>query len=243
MCIITPGFRVIWLAVFCVVSIVPPNGNHHTHMSKSPGTLLLTWINFDPSMDKWSHVRKSVGCNYLSIPKLQSSHRWSFGMDKSFHSTVWEWISNVIPRFMMQLLTHAEIKVNPCCKTDPEGPYDSRGRFQLRSRPKINQTAIEVRFSYTWVNLTHWEQDEMAAILQTTFPDAFFSMKKCGFPISLKYIPRGPNNNNPALLQIKAGHRTGAKPLSEHTMAMFTDAYTDYSTSMSWFTTGACVWW
>ena len=35
------------------------------------GPLLLTWINFNPSMDKWSHAQYSVGGNYISIPKFQ----------------------------------------------------------------------------------------------------------------------------------------------------------------------------
>ena len=33
--------------------------------------------------------------------------------------------------------------------------------------------------------------------------------------ISLKFVPKGPINNNPALVQIMAWHRTGNKPLSE----------------------------
>ena len=37
----------------------------------SQGPLLLTCINFNPSMDKWLH--KNVGWNYLSIPKLNSA--------------------------------------------------------------------------------------------------------------------------------------------------------------------------
>ena len=41
------------------------------------GPLLLTWINFNPSMDKWLHPLYCVGWNYLAIPKL-----WSLGMDK-----------------------------------------------------------------------------------------------------------------------------------------------------------------
>ena len=44
--------------------------------------LLLTWFNFNPSMDKLLRAMKSVGWNYLSIPKLQRLHRWSLGMDK-----------------------------------------------------------------------------------------------------------------------------------------------------------------
>ena len=42
--------------------------------------LLLTWINFNPSMDKLSHDQYSVGRSYLSIPKLQ--HHCSLGLDK-----------------------------------------------------------------------------------------------------------------------------------------------------------------
>ena len=33
--------------------------------------------------------------------------------------------------------------------------------------------------------------------------------------ISLKFVPKGPNNNNPALVQIMAWRRPGDKPLSE----------------------------
>ena len=33
--------------------------------------LLLTWFNFNPSMDKESDAQESVEWNYLSIPKFQ----------------------------------------------------------------------------------------------------------------------------------------------------------------------------
>ena len=36
--------------------------------------------------------------------------------------------------------------------------------------------------------------------------------------ISLKFVPKGPINNNPALVQIMAWRRSGDKPLSEPTM-------------------------
>ena len=51
------------------------------------GPLLLTWFNFNPSMDNQSHAQSSVGWNYLSIPKLQRCNRWSLGMEKQFHPT------------------------------------------------------------------------------------------------------------------------------------------------------------
>ena len=37
--------------------------------------------------------------------------------------------------------------------------------------------------------------------------------------ISLKCVPKGPINNNPALVQIMARHQTGNKPLSEPMMS------------------------
>ena len=44
-------------------------------------------------------------------------------------------------------------------------------------------------------------------------------------PISLKFIPRSPIDNEPALVQVKAWRRTGDKPLSEPMLTPFTDAY------------------
>ena len=52
------------------------------------GLLLLTWINFNPSMNKWPQAQWSLCWNYLSIPKLQWLHRWSLGMDKLFQHTI-----------------------------------------------------------------------------------------------------------------------------------------------------------
>ena len=50
--------------------------------------LLLTWFNFNPSMDMHSHTQWSVEWNYLSIPKLQMCNRWNLGMDNQFHPTL-----------------------------------------------------------------------------------------------------------------------------------------------------------
>ena len=43
--------------------------------------------------------------------------------------------------------------------------------------------------------------------------------------ISLKFVPKGPIDNNPALIQIMAWHRIGDKPLSEPMLTQFADAY------------------
>ena len=43
--------------------------------------------------------------------------------------------------------------------------------------------------------------------------------------ISLKFVPRSPIDNNPALVQVMAWLRTGNKPLPEPMMTQFTDTY------------------
>ena len=55
----------------------------------------------------------------------------------------------------------------------------------------------------------------MAAIFKCIFfnENVYISIK-----ISLKFVPKGPINNIPALVQIMAWRRTGDKPLSEPMM-------------------------
>ena len=43
--------------------------------------------------------------------------------------------------------------------------------------------------------------------------------------ISLKSVPNGPIDDNPALIQIMAWRRIGDKPLPEPMLTRFTDAY------------------
>ena len=43
--------------------------------------------------------------------------------------------------------------------------------------------------------------------------------------ISLKFVPKGPIDNNPALVKIMAWRRIGDKPLSEPMLLRITDAY------------------
>ena len=68
--------------------------------------------------------------------------------------------------------------------------------------------------------LTPCGRDKMAAILQTTFSDAFLWNKNVytWIKISLKFVPKGPINNIPTLVQIMAWRRPGDKPLSEPMM-------------------------
>ena len=66
-----------------------------------------------------------------------------------------------------------------------------------------------------WIAVTHWGRDKMAAIFPTTFSNAniWISIK-----LSLTFLPKGPINNIPVLIQMMAWHRPGDKPLSEAIM-------------------------
>ena len=69
-------------------------------------------------------------------------------------------------------------------------------------------------FCLSLIMLTHWGRDKMASISQTTLSNAFCWIKM----ISLNFVPKGPINNIPALVQIMAWCRSGNKPLSEPMM-------------------------
>ena len=68
--------------------------------------------------------------------------------------------------------------------------------------------------------LTHWGRDKMAAISPTTTTKRIFLNEdvRISIKISLKFVPKGPINNIPALDQIMAWRRPGDKPLSERIM-------------------------
>ena len=51
--------------------------------------------------------------------------------------------------------------------------------------------------------------------------------------ISLKFVPRNPIANKPALVQVMAWRRAGDKPLPEPMLIQFTDAYLRHQGEMS----------
>ena len=68
--------------------------------------------------------------------------------------------------------------------------------------------------------LTHWGRDKMDAFFaDDTFKRISFNENiRISIKISLKFVRKGPINNNPALVQIMAWRRSGDKPLSEPMM-------------------------
>ena len=82
---------------------------------------------------------------------------------------------------------------------------------------RLQDQKVESKHRY---DLTHWGGDKMVAIFQTTFSNTFSWMKMYQFrlKISLKFVPKSPINNIPALVHIMAWRRPGHKPLSEPMM-------------------------
>ena len=87
--------------------------------------------------------------------------------------------------------------------------------------------------------LTHLPLDKMAAILADDISKHIFLNEKLWIliEISLKFVPKGPIDNNPAFVEIMAWRRLGDKPLSEPMLTRFTDAH---MREMSWFQNEHC---
>ena len=75
--------------------------------------------------------------------------------------------------------------------------------------------------------LTHLPLDKMAAILADNIFKCIFLNEndRILIQISLKFVPRGPIDNKPALVQVMAWRRTGDEPLPEPMLTQFTDTY------------------
>ena len=67
----------------------------------------------------------------------------------------------------------------------------------------------------------------MAAILEDDIFNCIFvdENDRILIQISLKYIPRSPIDNEPALVQVMAWHQIGDKPLSDPMRTWLTDEY------------------
>ena len=99
----------------------------------------------------------------------------------------------------------------------------------------------------TFFTFTNFEKDICCHIVNTLrprqngrhFPDDIFKYiflnenLWISIKISLKFVPKGPINNIPALVQVMAWRRPGDKPLSDPMMVKFTNAYMRHSASIS----------
>ena len=95
----------------------------------------------------------------------------------------------------------------------------------------VNSCGARFKWNCRWaifkLNLTHLPLEKMAAILaDDIFKCIFLNQNyRILIQISLKFVPRSPIDNKPALVQVMAWRRTGDKSLPEPMLAQFTDAY------------------
>ena len=89
---------------------------------------------------------------------------------------------------------------------------------------------------YRTFSIQHTEADKMATISQNHIFKCIFLNEnvRISIKMSLKFVPKGPIDNMPALVQIMAWCQTGNKPLSEPKVAKVTDTNMRHSASMSW---------
>ena len=89
----------------------------------------------------------------------------------------------------------------------PHFSYQCWYCFEILLPNLVSQiSATNVGFAHDWLGLSHPSQDQMAAILQTTFSNAFSSMKSFVFQFEFhwSFFPKGPIDNKPALVQVMA---------------------------------------
>ena len=75
--------------------------------------------------------------------------------------------------------------------------------------------------------LTYHRPAKMAAVSQSAFSSEFSWMKNLVFWFEFHwiYVPKGPTDNNPALVYTMAWRRIGDRPLSEPMLTRFTDTH------------------
>ena len=72
-----------------------------------------------------------------------------------------------------------------------------------------------------WKNGRHFADDTLKRIFMNKNFHILIRM-------SLKFVPKGPIENKPALIQVMASRRSGDKPLPEPMHTQFIDAYMRY---------------
>ena len=88
--------------------------------------------------------------------------------------------------------------------------------------------------------LTHWARDTRGRHFADDIFKSIFLNESVWIPIkiSLKFVPKGPNNNIPAMVQMMAWRRPGDKPLSE---PMMVSLLTHICVARSQWVKGQCV--
>ena len=92
------------------------------------------------------------------------------------------------------------------------------------------------RMGVVLVKFTHLPLDKMAAILADDILKWIFLNEngRILIQISLKFVPRSPVGNKPALVQVMAWRQPGDKPLPGPLLIQFIDEYIGHQEEMSY---------
>ena len=96
--------------------------------------------------------------------------------------------------------------------------WDYGAKNSSLSWQEINISGTFFKATFHWLNTLRPRQDGRR-FADDTFKRIFLNENvRISIKISLKFVPKGPINNIPALVQIMAWRRSGDKPLSEPMM-------------------------
>ena len=166
-----------------------------------------------------------MGWNHLSIPKRQRSYRWRLGIDKWFHPTLYLSCDYL---FIQGLKSNHVSKRDPMCIYDPNLAHHAAkmiSGYKIRNlnlienawNHRINKRPLDFSFD-SFLNTLRPRQNGRH-FSDDSFKCIFLNENvSIAIKISLKFVPKGPINNIPALVQIMAWRRPGDKPISEPMM-------------------------
>ena len=146
---------------------------------------LLAWQAPSHDLNQYWNIVNWTICNKLQWNLYRNLH--VFIQENAFENVIWEINDGRFVQASMCFATMAGsvslVEIIVCA-------------------PVVKHQAI-TQTNPDWL-LTYWGRDIMDAISQTAFSSAFSWMKWILIKISLKFVPKGPINNIPALVQIMA---------------------------------------
>ena len=185
-----------------------------TRLIVKPRKILFVWL----CTYKFVSVISNYGMNtdsayagrLLRWQKMISSSNWPFFFQKYLH-------------FNNSAGFCSKISFGVFNGYSGPGAFHTRHAFPYSPSPIRGPTMSICFFS---VGLIHLPMDKMATTLADDNFNCIFLNEndRIWIQFPLKFVPRSPMDNEPALVQIMAWHRTGDKPLPEPTLNWFTDA-------------------
>ena len=153
----------------------------------------------------------------------------------------WDKTSSALVKVMVWCLRAPSHYLNQCWLTINEVLwYSPEGNSRVMLKISLIRICCKITclklppYHFENNDLKHWGRDKMATTFANTFKYKFVNgIGLISLKISLKFVPKGPVNNIPAVAEIMAWCRSCAKPLSEPIMAQFTDKDMHHLASMS----------